>query len=330
MRSIPDLPNEILSSIVSYLEDSDDWKAFRLICRVCEPIPVPFLFRRIQLSRLKRDRDAFEQIASCPHLAEHVRELVWYELQLEAWASDRGFTDGLSPLGSDVFDTMKQLLANAASDPELFWIPRFELPSGNWMEEPQLRTIVENFRPSYFRHLERTPGLKAFISWPMLSRREISYRGYPISVAMFSGHQNSSSHGGNQGLLYFLLPAIEQPRLNIVDLRVAEERFYIPALLQPVSVKFFDNADTFQKLTSIDFHLNCTFLKYPEDAQNGAQDNINALSVCLREARKLQHLGIRFDETLQFGHSKRLGVYPQHIVESLLSVSRPPSHCTKF
>lgn len=78
------LPTELLFMIMSHL-DRKDKKTFRLLDPRCSPMPLPILFRSIGFSRLRRDRDAFEMIAAHPHLAVHVRELVWWELQLEAW-----------------------------------------------------------------------------------------------------------------------------------------------------------------------------------------------------------------------------------------------------
>ncbi|RYP28317.1 hypothetical protein DL767_007277 [Monosporascus sp. MG133] len=110
MPSIKDLPNELLICIVSYLPFHTK-KAFRLTCRAYELIPLPFLFRRIRLSRLRKDKDAFERIAAHPRLRVHVRELVWYELELEAWRVPRP-----DDVAVDDYVFMSQLMDAATSD----------------------------------------------------------------------------------------------------------------------------------------------------------------------------------------------------------------------
>ncbi|OTB00803.1 hypothetical protein M426DRAFT_15158 [Hypoxylon sp. CI-4A] len=71
--------------LYTVLEDScitlEDLKSARLVSKYWTTIPTDLLFRRIGMSRLKKDHDAFFNIASRPHLANSVRILVWYELE---------------------------------------------------------------------------------------------------------------------------------------------------------------------------------------------------------------------------------------------------------
>ncbi|OTB13847.1 hypothetical protein K445DRAFT_13551 [Daldinia sp. EC12] len=59
---------------------SNDLKSLRLTQRQWEDVATNLLFKRVCVSRLKKDRDAFFNIASSPHLAQAARILIWYEL----------------------------------------------------------------------------------------------------------------------------------------------------------------------------------------------------------------------------------------------------------
>lgn len=81
-RNIIGLPPELL--VFEILSDpsltNQDRKNVRLTCRSLEPSATAVVFQRIFISRLKADRDAFLRVATTPHLAANVREVVWYEL----------------------------------------------------------------------------------------------------------------------------------------------------------------------------------------------------------------------------------------------------------
>ncbi|RYP48024.1 hypothetical protein DL768_006015 [Monosporascus sp. mg162] len=187
MPSIKDLPNKLLIRIVSYLPFHTK-KAFRLTCRAYEPIPLPFLFRQIRLSRLREDKDAFERIAARPHLRVHVRELVWYELELEAWRAP-------SPddVAVDDYDFMEQLMNAATSDYELFWIPRNALNCS--------RLYIQE-RP--FELLTQISGLKTVISRPIPADRIISYRGRPLPADLWTLNLEPDISGVQQQLLSYV------------------------------------------------------------------------------------------------------------------------------
>ncbi|RYO86509.1 hypothetical protein DL766_003046 [Monosporascus sp. MC13-8B] len=138
MPSLKDLPNELLISIVSSLPVHTK-KVFRLTCRAYEPIPLPFLFRRIRLSRLREDIGVFERIATHSQLRVHVRELVWYKLELEAWRAPR--PDDMA-LDDGDYAFMRQLVRAAASD---------------WQQ--QLLSYVNNVTPLYNTEIGDTSQL---------------------------------------------------------------------------------------------------------------------------------------------------------------------------
>ncbi|KAK9773211.1 hypothetical protein AB5N19_11811 [Seiridium cardinale] len=121
------LPVELLRAIVF---DADlaaaDIKSLRLVCKACDQIAAQRLFHRVQISRLRVHKDAFLNICSHPILAAFVRELIWYELDLEAWIpfeKDGEFSEDAQ--SQEVgFESIGDLMAAAAHDSELFWIPR--------------------------------------------------------------------------------------------------------------------------------------------------------------------------------------------------------------
>lgn len=303
MRSIQHLPNELLSSILSRLEDFEDWTNFRLICRACEPVPIPLLFRRIRLSRLKWDKDVFEQIASHPHLAQHVQELVWYELQLEAWIDQSSIQ---SLLEDDYHESMRQFLTDAIHDPELFWIPRSE-PSSNCTNTQQ---IINDYRPRFFQFLERLPNLRTFASSPIRGDREILYRDYPLTIDLFLLQLDCKIVGHSEGFLEFLVPAMERSASTVIDLRLAERRIYISLLFQPVSLTL--NGDVFRALTSIDLDLNCTLQTVSTDTGDIVKDNTKVFAECLRSAKGLRRLALRFDD-IRCHYPKTSDLVPPHL-----------------
>src|SRR5690349_1872521 len=81
MPTLEDLPQELLNTILGHLES--DRQAFgnvRLVWPSLEAIILPRLFSVIRLSFLEKHRLQFLGISSSPHLAPHVRILLWHSL----------------------------------------------------------------------------------------------------------------------------------------------------------------------------------------------------------------------------------------------------------
>ncbi|RYP53119.1 hypothetical protein DL769_010565 [Monosporascus sp. CRB-8-3] len=210
MPSLKDLPNELLIFIVSYLPVHTK-KVFRLTCRAYEPIPLPFLFRWIRLSRLREDKDAFEGIAAHPHLQVNARELVWYELELEAWYPD-------DMLFKDIdYALMDRLVSDASSDRELFWIPRYSFESS-----------PRHFERRFLELLVRIPGLETIISRRMPASRSISYKGYSLLAAEWSHNLDPIIPGGNQGFFTLLSEISDLSGVQERDLLVVTEEWVNP------------------------------------------------------------------------------------------------------
>ncbi|RYP67995.1 hypothetical protein DL771_006918 [Monosporascus sp. 5C6A] len=265
MPSLKDLPNELLIFVISHLPVHTK-KAFRLTCRAYEPIPLPFLFRRIRLSRLREDKDAFERVAAHPQLRVHVRELVWYELELEAWR-----VPWTGDVAGDDYNFMRRLMRAATSDCELFWIPIHASNSSRLY-----------FQQHFFELLAQIPGLRTVASRPIPADRIILYKGRPLPADLWTLSLEPNISGGNQGFFTYLVPAMRRPQSNIANLQLAEERLSRSGL--------FDrrygapDADAFRSLASIDLCLND--LLWDHDGQKRSW----ALPRCLRGAQELRHL----------------------------------------
>ncbi|KXJ87261.1 hypothetical protein Micbo1qcDRAFT_236450 [Microdochium bolleyi] len=79
--SFRDLPYEVFGIIVNSLGDHPrSLKALRLVSTHHDDQIVHHLFRRVSLSMLKTSVHSFTSIAAHPHLARHVRVLLWQDL----------------------------------------------------------------------------------------------------------------------------------------------------------------------------------------------------------------------------------------------------------
>lgn len=75
------MPQELLRMVAADpVLTNRDRKQARVACRVLEGAMTPVVFKRVVISRLRVDRDAFLGVAASPHLAACVEEVVWLEL----------------------------------------------------------------------------------------------------------------------------------------------------------------------------------------------------------------------------------------------------------
>lgn len=243
-----------------------------------------------------------------------MRELVWYELQLETWIDRNPM---LKALEEDGYEAIRQLLVDATYDHELFWFPRVD-DSSNQVDEQR---IIEDYRPQFFHLLEKMSGLKTFASCPMPGDREILYNDYLITVDLFLLQLDSELIGYSWGFLNFLMPAMERPASTVIDLRLAEKRTYISLLFLPTSLTL--NANAFRTLTSIDLCLNCTLETSSNITEQTVKDNTNAVAACLRSANGLRHLALRLNEPAnrRLGVNGSLSCYSDIILDDLIRVS---------
>ena len=269
------LPNELLTYIFLYLSSLEDKKTFRLICRACDCIPLPFLFRRIYLSRTTKDWNTFENIATNPKVASYVRELVWYEVCLEALQKLEGWVPTITR--NDDFITMTELQDHVVHDPEVFCIPKVE--QGNWNRTPPTSLVLE----ARFCHLVRNLlGLTTIISCPMPHDREILCNDYLVSGYMSAFlPEKYIAYFGNQGFEFFLQQAmVEESR--ITNLRFMAENFTTPTW----NMRFILHPMAFKHLTSVELHLG----KCCDETSATADQFFECLQAC----KLLEHLKLCF------------------------------------
>ena len=196
------LPQELLDDILSMLSPTE-WMSLRLCSRSFEDISTRHLFRRIRLSLLKSHHDAFFEICRSQRLSQFVRELVWYEFDV-------------NPLNTYEW---QKLYIETPSDQELqaisptYWTQEkngsgaefasglanlFWLPEGRPVDE--LEGLVEPLLNRFRSSLDALPHIRALISRPMPYDTKLQTPRYCFNTGMVEGH----SVIGNVGLIFLL------------------------------------------------------------------------------------------------------------------------------
>ncbi|KAH9883802.1 hypothetical protein F4778DRAFT_617503 [Xylariomycetidae sp. FL2044] len=266
LATIGDLPFELLVQIASNETlTAADRKAFRLICRACNSPGAAPLYYRVVLSRLREDLDVLENIAARPHIAQHVHQLIWHELPLEAWDWPTIERSGNIPffcrgeyLEVEIdFVPHARLMREMASDTSVFWIPRLVQPHGEYqvLDKPDQHIerpdAAEAPLSRFLRLLDCLPRLNTFITRPMPYHKTLTYRGYKLRLDLYLHHDGPGDACGNRGFFAFMLPAMARPHSNIHSLHYADERLLssLPTCLR------IEQAAAFTKLTSLDLCL---------------------------------------------------------------------------
>ncbi|KAH8753529.1 hypothetical protein F5883DRAFT_719420 [Diaporthe sp. PMI_573] len=196
MATFDDLPFELLSIIAA---DSGlanrDRKQARLACGRLAAATTPFIFRRAYISWIKTDRDSFLALAATPHLAAHVEEVVWFEMEcdwgnLQNLSSDLvGFTD----VRADLVTTAQGLCGPPFTRPleQSENHGYFNISSITSREPFQYTT---EFSAQFKAAVAFMPKIHAFSSEPMPWRRTISTHAdsYPLHVGLMKTH---AAHG---------------------------------------------------------------------------------------------------------------------------------------
>ncbi|KAI2471268.1 hypothetical protein F4781DRAFT_429615 [Annulohypoxylon bovei var. microspora] len=264
------MPNELILEIISDKQISrQDLKNLRLVCHAFDQPVASILFRYITISRLREDRDAFEEIIARKHLAKHVRQIVWQELNLEA-------------LDVESF-SITRLMKAAVEDTDLFWIPKAR---GSEMPSRSVRYSMATFLTRLAVAIERMPKLTAIRSCPMPYDRLFYYRGYPLQADLYRHQEKLSFQTGNHGFFNFLMPVMDQLNSKITSLHLADESTNSRSFI--VNLKP-SNSQAFEALTSIDlcFAQGDKLATVPPDG----------LVSCLSAARNLKHLSLCFERT---------------------------------
>ncbi|KAI1328308.1 hypothetical protein F5Y16DRAFT_158573 [Xylariaceae sp. FL0255] len=265
-----------------------DLGALRLACRVFTDPVASILFHRVKISRLAKDRDSLAGIASTPHIAAHVRELIWYELNLEDWESqlnwdnivdEQRFSE-ITAEHPDDFDDMSSLLIKATADPAVFWIPRCQLPS--------YLDVAPDSVSWFFSTIEKFPNLSSFLSCPMPGMRSFEYHGYTICLDLMRAYTTRC----NEGFFTYLLRALGRSTLNIRALHWADEGMGLPYMRLSTQLQGFNDPFVFTSLITIDLCLSGVL---EERAHGPKVENPATLTRCLANAQNLESLTLCFE-----------------------------------
>lgn len=220
------LPREILVSI--FEDDSldmDDYKTLRCTSKILHDAFTPEVFRQLPMSKTWKDLNRFSEIASYPHLAESVQELIWYELIEDSriLCHSQGMEHGcwceikadeetpitaheLAPLAKDIFWLTPEMCDAAHSD--------------------ELTTYQKQF----LSKIDKFTRLDSFVSVPMPPEYVLSDEPYEFTAQLFYRSlgltgPGFSRHSVSPGFFRFLSPAMTREgsrirRLHFIDHRV--------------------------------------------------------------------------------------------------------------
>ncbi|KAI0861985.1 hypothetical protein F4860DRAFT_513414 [Xylaria cubensis] len=293
------LPYEIVAQIASNKRLSRrDLAAMRLVCRFFTVPVTAVLFRQVKMSRLRADRDSFEHIAASEHLARHVRELVWYEFDLEDWRQP-GISE-ISTSCDDDFVLVCDLMAGASWDTDLFWFPRTplrDLPNAIDYLLPSERDKQSDHKPMsdyqnfisssvgwFVTTLDKFPNLTALISRPMPRGRVVTYKEYPIELDLYRYRERRytdyDAHN-DTGFFSYLLEAMKRVGSNVRTLSRQDKLHKYRAGFGTESLPKHNTA--FEALTRIDL---CPIVFNEEQRE--------IVISCLKAATNLEHLSLCF------------------------------------
>lgn len=302
------LPREILDKIINKLAQKD-YKSLRVTCTKFEEILNPIVFRRIHMSKARKDRLAFWEIKANAKITAHVKELVWYELAedhnvfLET-ARDRVGRyrhDGLrNAIQHDNTHTLPDLANMAAS---LFWLPstpKHDDPQRDAIEASRTQ-ILNHWIPHFHQALDSMPKLDTFISRPMPAHHALSGPScsYEFAAYHFQMDVRSDIQGyqRNDGLFSVLLPAINYLGNTIKHLHWADETHGESSSIMRLRYR---HKLCFKYLQSLDLCLCLPFRPFIPVPFNTPypRQRITCWTVlgeCIHRAKKLSHISLCFE-----------------------------------
>lgn len=224
--SLLGLPREILVTI--FEDDSlgmDDYKALRCTAKLFDVAFTPEVFRRLPMSKSWKDWNRFCEIASRPHLAQSVQELVWHELIEDSriLCHSQGMEEGCwcEIRADEETPVTAHELAPLAR--EVFWLTP-EMCDAAYSDE------LATFQEQFLSRVDKLPRLDSFVSVPMPPEYVLSREPYEFTAQLFYRSlgltgPGFSRHSVSSGLFRFLSPAMmrdssEIRRLHFIDHRI--------------------------------------------------------------------------------------------------------------
>lgn len=270
-----DLPREIF---VRILEDNsltmDDYKTLRCTAKIFHTVFTPEIFRRLPLSKTWKDWNRFYEIASRPHLAECVQELIWYELIEDSriLCHSQGMEEGCwcEIQADDETSVTAHELAPLARD--IFWLT----PE---MCDAAHSDKLAGFEEQFLCYIDKLTRLDSLVSVPMPPEYVMSSEPYEFTAQLFyrclglTG-PGFSRHSVSAGFFRFLSPAMMRDgspirRLHFIDHRTRSAVYNFTAA----------HSTAFEKLTHVNLCLNLV---------PGFGDVVS----CLKRARNLMWLRV--------------------------------------
>ncbi|KAK2020730.1 hypothetical protein LX32DRAFT_647111, partial [Colletotrichum zoysiae] len=274
-----DLPTELVDKVVANSTlTSTDRKNLRLTHRFFKYSQGAILFRRIYLSHLRQDLEAFEGITSTPYLADFVKEIVFLEVPDLLYYNHAFRTNK-----TDLSPTEEQLVLSGQLAESFYGGNAASWESSGFPKPPRIAVSI------YCERFNLMPNVIALISEPIeicrllavgANLKDASARAQEdcsvlIDEATLGGHSWPSD-----GLLQVFPSALSQSRQKISSLTCRKlgmnasiDTNHDPSLLRRIGSKNFVN------LTSINLEFVAGWV--PED-----------IAECLAAATGLQQLVI--------------------------------------
>lgn len=184
-----------------------DLKSLRLTCRVFEHTTKRALFRRVILSRLHEDRQAFEKYASDPSLARCVEEIVWEDLDLHIPGPEKGSVYRHYDPEDKYFKGNFTVSRDEERDRALFWVPETHMETSRTRWELLGPTLPGAF-PWLFAAVKNMPRLSALTVSSMRYDRAIWYNGKQFLTCLYKRAPYELENGHHRSLGLVVVSAL--------------------------------------------------------------------------------------------------------------------------
>jgi len=317
MAALAEFPQEVLDTILSSPDLSHHDRAnIRLVNRFFHRAVSPHVFRRIHISCLKTDRDAFLAIANSPHLAPLVKELVWDEVSVE-YPPSRPLPMDLVPVTdrddeTSIPEVLSLMERTAQEIPWLPWVANSPQSRASPEELQEFNQIFEEFLPIFVRAVEKLSNLRCITSTAMSSDRVLCDGSYPLTLNNFL--ILGDSHRRRDGFLKFVLPTIARGGTSIDTLRWIDRD-----VGQTIALVVDTDPTPMTSLRSID--LCFAFTPYDRNTlyPYRERENVVKFSRWMHAAEALEELCLCFED--EWGNSDEKVTA---IVRYLLMASKDP------
>ncbi|KAI0454755.1 hypothetical protein F5B21DRAFT_474045 [Xylaria acuta] len=275
------LPTELCEMLVADYLPREDIKSMRRTCKFFNEIAKPALFYgRIVLSRVKKDRDAFEEVAE--DYGRHVKEFVWQELDIESWQHDSNDRSTYWP------PSRREAVTAAARDADLFWIPSTRDPNGD--DDDILRPNQPWVADWLSRGIGKMPNIATITIQPTSRRRKFKHKEYEFSAWEFLYQKKREYRnrqirlsGRSDNQIALPSPVGRRHKARTLNVTTNMQRMDLWNILGHVGLQ---DREALRHLTTINI---CAFEGFTNDFVGG-----DAFPHCLQGAENLRNLRLCF------------------------------------